>query len=221
MDIEGLGDVTAQQLVRHGLVKDYGDIYRIPKDSLLKLERMGDKSAENLLKGIEDSKGRGLSRLIFGLGIRHVGATSAQALARHFGSLEKLAKADGEELTQLPEVGPVVAASVAQFFRAPGTAPVLQKLKGAGVGMEETAPRLVSKRLAGQTVVFTGELSDFPRPKAEELVREHGGVVGSSVTQKTTLVVVGDSPGSKYEKAKALGVKVVDEHEFKRMIRAK
>ncbi len=220
MDIEGLGDAMAEQLVRAGLVKDYGDIYRIPKDSLLKLERMGDRSAENLLKGIEDSKGRGLSRLIFGLGVRHVGGSSAQALARHFGSLEKLAKAEREELTQLPEVGPVVAASVVQFFRAPGTGEVLRKLKTAGVKMEEAPPRRASRRLAGQTVVFTGEIS-MDRSRAEELVRAHGGAVGSSVTQKTTLVVVGDSPGSKYEKAKALGVKILDESEFEKLIGAK
>ncbi|MBI3332801.1 MAG: NAD-dependent DNA ligase LigA [Candidatus Omnitrophica bacterium] len=218
MDIEGLGDVMAEQMVAHGLVKDVGDIYRLPKEKLLTLPRMGERSAQNLLQGIEASKGRGLSRFIFALGIRHVGATGAEVLARHFGSLERLAKAPAEELTQLPEVGEVLAEGVAEFFREPDTARVLEKLKEAGVRMEESAPRLVSKRLAGETVVFTGELAGLGRPQAEELVRAHGGGVGSSVTRKTTLVVAGDSPGSKLREAQRLGIRIVGEPEFMKMV---
>lgn len=218
MDIEGLGDVMAEQLVAQGLVKDYGELYRLTKEKLLSLPRTGQKSVDNLLKGIEASKGRGLSRLIFALGIRHVGSANGEGLARHFGSLEKLASARAEELTQLPDVGEGVATSVVEFFKDSGTAKVLEKLKSAGVRVEEAAPRLVSKRLAGQRVVFTGEMDHLSRAQAEELVRAHGGAVGSSVTRKTTLVVAGDSPGSKLREAETLGVKVVDESTFKKLI---
>ncbi len=218
MDIEGLGDALVQQLVDKGLVKDYGDLYRLTKEQLLTLERMGKKSAENLLNGIETSKGRGLSRLIFALGIRHVGSANAQSLAFAFGSMEKLSKATVEQLRGTAEVGPVLATSVADFFKTPENIRVLQKLKSAGVKMEEAAAKLVSKRLAGETVLFTGELSFFSRHEAEDLVRRHGGAVGSSVTKKTTLVVIGDSPGSKVEKAKALGVRVIEESGFKKII---
>ncbi len=220
MDIEGLGEVMAEALVKCGLVKDYGDIYRLKRESLLTLERMGEKSAQNLLAGIEASKKRGLSRLIFALGIRHVGAASAEALARHFGSLGKIAHAAQEELTSLAEVGPVMAASIHEFFRLSQTQRVLEKLKAAGVGFEETARRTLSKRLEGQVVVLTGELEGMSRHEAEDLVRAHGGSVGSTVTQKTTLVVAGVSPGSKYEKAKDLGVKIIDETAFKKILSA-
>ncbi len=218
MDIEGLGDVMGQMLVAKGLVKDYGDVYRLGPEELLTLDRMGEKSAQNLLQGIQTSKQRSLARLIFALGIRHVGSAGAEVLARHFGSLEKLARAPQEELTQISEVGPVVAASIHQFFQTPGTARVLEKLEKAGVNLKEKAVKPVSQRLAGERVVFTGELSDFSRSQAEELVRSHGGLLGSAVTQKTTLVVVGDSAGSKYEKAKSLGIKSIDEAAFKRLI---
>ncbi|MBI3312164.1 MAG: NAD-dependent DNA ligase LigA [Candidatus Omnitrophica bacterium] len=218
MDIEGLGDALAEQLVRQELVKDVGDLYRLTAKDLLKLERMGEKSAQNILKGIELSKTRNLARLIFGLGIRHVGSTGAEALARHFGSLRKLTQADEKTLMGLSAVGPVMAASIAEFFRAPENRKVLEKLERGGVKSEETAPQLLSKRLEGQTIVFTGEMERWSRPEAEELVRVHGGAAGSSVTRKTTLVVTGGSPGSKYEKAKALGVRIITESEFMKMI---
>ncbi len=218
MDIEGLGDAMAEQLVGKRLVADYGDLYGLMVEKLLTLERMGAKSAENLFNGIEASKQRGLTRLIFALGIRHVGAANAQVLARHFGSMEKLARATEEELNELPEVGPVVAASIVQFFQTPENSRVLQKLKTAGVKMEEAAAKRFSNRLADETVVFTGELDGFARDEAQELVRMHGGAVGSSVTSKTTLVVAGPAAGSKLEKARKLGVKIVDEAEFKKMI---
>ena len=221
MDIDGLGDALAQQLVERGLVKDYGDIYRLTKQQLLTLERMGEKSAENLLSGIEVSKRRSLSRLLFALGIRHVGATNADLLNRHFGSLDKLAQATLEQLQQCPEVGPVMAASVADFFQLPGNVRVLEKLKSAGLKMEEAAARVVSKRLAGESVVFTGELAGLSRNEAEQMVRLHGGAVGSVVTKKTTLVVAGSSPGSKLSRAEALGIRIVDEVGFKRLLEKK
>ncbi|MBI3322998.1 MAG: NAD-dependent DNA ligase LigA [Candidatus Omnitrophica bacterium] len=218
MDIEGLGDALAEQLVKQGVVKDVGEMYRLTGEQLLELERMGKKSAENLLRGIEQSKGRGLARLLFGLGIRHVGSASAEALARHFGSLARIARAGEEELTAVGDVGPVVAAAIREFFGSPENQRVLEKLERAGVKVQEQAGRLVSKRMEGQSVVFTGELSGFSRAEAEGLVRAHGGAAGSSVTRKTTLVVAGDSPGSKHEKARQLGVKIVDEEAFKKMI---
>ena len=218
MDIEGLGDAMAEQLVGTRLVADYGDIYGLKMEKLLALERMGKKSAENLLKGIQASTQRGLARLIFALGIRHVGAVNAQALTRHFSAMEKLARATEEELNELPDVGPVVAASIAQFFQSPENSRVLHKLRAAGVKMEEAAAKRLSDRLAGETVLFTGELADLPRHEAQELVRAHGGAVGSGVTSKTTLVVAGPEAGSKLGKARKLGIKIVDETEFKKVI---
>jgi DNA ligase (NAD+) len=218
MDIEGLGDALAEQCVARGLVKDVGDLYRLKESDLVSLERMGKKSAQKLLAHIEASKDRPLARLIFALGIRHVGSATAEALARHFGSMDRLMEATHATLMDLPEVGPVVADSIIQFFQSPANRAVLQKLKTAGLKWKEEAPTLISRRLEGQTVVFTGELSRWKRHEAEGLVRAHGGEVGSSVTRKTTLVVVGANPGSKYEKAKALGVRTVDEMEFQKML---
>ncbi|MBI3291777.1 MAG: NAD-dependent DNA ligase LigA [Elusimicrobia bacterium] len=217
MDIEGLGEVMAGQLVAKGLVKDYGDLYRIPKEKLLMLERMGEKSVENFLRGIEASKGRGLARLIFALGVRHIGSANAEALAEHFGSLEKLSHSAKEELTRIPEVGEVVAESVVQFFSSPAALKVLEKLQAAGLSTEEKGVKLLSRRLAGEMVVFTGEMG-LPRPEAQELVRRHGGGVGSSVTKKTTLVVRGEAAGSKVREAQALGIKVIGEAEFLKRI---
>ena len=217
MDIEGLGDALAQQLVDKKLVKDHGDIYRLTKDQLLTLERMGEKSAENLLRGIEGSKGRGLNRLLFGLGIRHVGAVNAEMLARHFGSMENLSRATEEDLLCCPQTGPVIAEALLAFFQHRDNMRVIGKLEEAGLRMEEQAPRLASQRLAGETVVFTGGIG-FSRHEAQELVRRHGGEVGSGITGKTTLVVAGDSPGSKIKKAEALGVKIVDEAAFRKLI---
>ncbi|MBI3616384.1 MAG: NAD-dependent DNA ligase LigA [Candidatus Omnitrophica bacterium] len=221
MDIEGLGDAMVQQLVDKGLVKDYGDLYQLTKEQLLTLERMGEKSAVNLLNGIQASKERSLSRLVFALGIRHVGSANAQALARHFGSMEKLARATVEQLREISEVGPVVAESAAAFFRAPANSRVLQKLKAAGLKREEAAPKRVSKRLAGQTIIFTGEMEGLTRLQAEELARSLGAVIASNVTKKTTLVVAGASPGSKLKKAQVLGIQVIDEVEFKKRIGGK
>ncbi|MCM8794825.1 MAG: NAD-dependent DNA ligase LigA [Candidatus Omnitrophica bacterium] len=220
MDIEGLGDAMAEQLVAHRLVEDVGDIYSLTEEKILSLERMGEKSARNLLKGIEESKQRGLSRLIFALGIRHVGAAGGQVLAQRFGSLEKLAGASVEELRTIPQVGPVMADSVVQFFRSPQTKRMIEKLKTAGVYFQEKQVREISGRLKGKVVVFTGELAGFTRQEAQDLVRQHGGTIASAVTQKTNLVVVGDSPGSKYDKAKKMGIDIMDEEQFKRLIGA-
>lgn len=218
MDIEGLGEALSQQLVEAGLVNDPGDLYRLTEAQLLELERMGEKSAKNFLTALEASKRRGLARLIYGLGIRHVGSATAEVLARHFGSLEKIASAGSETLEGLSEVGPVVSESIDAFFRSPANRRVVEKLKKSGVQTEPAAVKTISDRFSGQTVIFTGEMDRFSRPDAEDLVRAHGGAVGSAVTRKTTLVVAGKAPGSKYEKAKAVGVKIIDEAEFIKMI---
>ena len=222
MDIEGLGDVMAGQLVTAGLVKDFGDLYRLTKADLLRLERMGDLSAENLLKGIEASKRRPLGRLIFALGIRHVGSATAELLAQRFGSLDRLAQASVEELQAIDQIGPVAAQSIAEFFRAAGTRKVLEKLRAAGVRFEAT-PRpgrpSMAQTLAGLTLVVTGTLSRYSRAQAEETIRAHGGIAGSSVTKRTNYVVVGTDPGSKVDRAKALGVPLVDEAGFERLLK--
>lgn len=218
LDIEGLGEALAGQLVERGFVRDAGDLFFLEKDRLLKLERMGEKSAENLLKGIEAAKDRSLSRLLFGLGIRHVGAAGARALAEAFGDLKSLRSADVETLQALAEVGPVMARSITTFFHDPHNGKVLDKLERAGVRTEEKRTRPASRRLEGETVVFTGELEDWTRSEAWEKVRLHGGSVGSSVTKRTTLVVSGRAAGSKLEKAKRLGIRIIDEREFKRRI---
>jgi len=221
MDIEGLGDALAEQLVDHRLVQDVGDLYFLTQERLLELERMGKKSADNLLQAIQASQEKGLARLIFGLGIRHVGSAGAEALARHFGSLDKIERAGPETLMGQSDVGPVMAASIHDFFRSPENRKVLEKLRKAGVGFEERKGNRLSRRMEGQVVVFTGELRRCSRPEAEDLVRVHGGAAGSAVTRKTTLVVAGETPGSKYEKAKALSVRIIDEDEFLKMIGAK
>ena len=218
MDIEGLGDVMAEQLVNAGLVKDVGDLYRLTKDQLLTLERMGDLSAENLLKGIEASKRRPLGRLIFALGIRHVGSVAAEALAQRFGSLERLGSATAEALEAIDQVGPVMARTVVEAFKSAGLRRVIGKLQAAGVQTEMTRPRGVPQTLAGLTVVVTGTLHQYSRAQAEEAIRAHGGSVGSSVTKRTSYVVVGEAPGSKSDKARALGIPVLDEAEFTRLL---
>ncbi|MDD5072507.1 MAG: NAD-dependent DNA ligase LigA [Candidatus Omnitrophica bacterium] len=219
MDIEGLGEAMVDQLVDKKLVKDYGDIYCLKFEKLRTLERMGDKSARNLVDAIEKSKNNRLNRLIFALGIRHVGEHIADVLAKRFHSIYKLSEQALEELTVVQEIGPVVAESIRDFFGNPASKKVIEKLAKAGVKMEEEAPSGSSSRLAGRSFVFTGELKDYSRTGAEQIVRDLGGTASSSVGKKTDFVVAGESPGSKYEKAKKLGVKIIDEKEFEKIIK--
>lgn len=214
MDIEGLGDVMAEQLVTARLVKDVGDLYRLTKADLLTLERMGDLSAENLLQGIEQSKTRSLDRLLFGLGIRHVGSTVAEVLARRFGSLAHLRAAAIADLETIDQVGPVIAEAVVRYFQQASTHTLLETLRAAGVAPTPAARPDVPQTLAGLTVVVTGTLSRYSRAEAERAIRAHGGTVGSSVTARTDYVVVGTDPGSKARKARALGVRTLDESGF-------
>jgi DNA ligase (NAD+) len=220
MDIEGLGTALVEQLVETGLVKDPGDLYFLKdrRSELVSLERMGEKSADNLLKAIEDSKNRSLDRLIFALGIRHVGSTVARALAERFRSLDALANASVEEIAEIPGVGSVIASSVHTFFQQPSNKAVIEKLRAAGVKMVmEEAPEVGERPFEGKTFVFTGTLASMTRSEAERLVAQLGGHAASSVSKNTDYVVAGENPGSKLTKAQQLGITILTEEEFKRM----
>src|SRR3989475_4725823 len=221
MNIDGLGAKIVDQLVDKGLVKDFADLYSLKLEQLAGLERMAEKSARNLLDEIEASKSNSLARLIYALGIPFVGERTAQLLAEHFGSLDKLASATVEELSEVPEVGPKVAASIVEFFSEPANRKLVEKLRKAGLRFteERKAPR--DSRLAGKTFVFTGALAHRSREEAEELVVSHGGKISSSVSKKTDYVVVGSEPGSKYDKAKSLGVTILDETQFEKLLASK
>jgi len=219
MDIEGLGEAVVKQLVEKGLIKDFADIYFLKKDEFLKLELFKEKKAENLLAAIQKSKQRPLSRLVYGLGIRHVGEKAAYLLAQKFTTLDNLMKAKEEDFDVIYEVGMVMAESIARFFRQDVAKKLLKKLKEAGLNLEEKAPAIKKSALTGKSVVFTGGLNDFSRTIAENLVRQYGGNASSSISNSTDFVVSGENPGSKYEKAKKLGVKIISEEEFKEMLK--
>lgn len=218
MDIDGMGDAIVSQLVDKALIKDYGDIYALKIEDVMKLDRMAKKSADNLIEAIDRSRSNDLSRLIFGLGIRHAGERAAWVLAEAFGSIEKLKKATEEELTRVRDIGPVAAGSVLAFFANKDNLSAIAKLEAAGLKM--TPPKKeASARLAGKTVVITGTLKSLSRQEAEDLVRRHGGTASSSVSKKTDMLIAGaEGAGSKLEKARALGVRVVTEDEFKKIM---
>jgi DNA ligase (NAD+) len=211
MNIDGLGDKLVDQLVDKGLVRDVADLYSLTHEQLANLERMADKSASNLLAEIENSKKVELARVIFALGIRFVGERTGQFLAEHFGSLDKLAQAAEEELYEVEEVGPRVAESILHFFREPQNRKVLEKLRQAGLQFAQKKARQAEGKLAGKQFVLTGTLPNYSRDQAARLIEEAGGRVISSVSKKTDYVVVGADPGSKLDKARALGVKTIDE----------
>jgi DNA ligase (NAD+) len=217
-DIEGLGERWVEALMAAGLVREIPDLYRLKERviELVRLERMGPKLAENLLRAIERSKQIPLARFLYGLGIRHVGEHVAELLAQRFRSLDALMNASEEELLEVEEVGPTVAHSILSFFRDARNREMIQKLRAAGVQIiEEISP---AGALAGKTFVFTGTLKNFTRGQAEALVKSLGGRVSSTVSRKTDYVVAGEEPGSKLEKARALGVTVLSEEEFRKLI---
>ena len=217
MDIEGLGEVWINTFVEKGFIKDLADIYYMDFEKVKDLERMGEKSAQNLFNGIETSKKRPLQRLIYGLGILNAGEHAADLLAQRFKSLDRLAEASEEELSVIREIGPVTAQSIVQFFKEPGTKKVLAKLARTGVRSDLVEEIKSGGPLAGKTVVITGALEGFSRGEAEALVRRLGGHPSGSVSKKTDFLVVGKEPGSKYDKAKELGVKILSESEFKKL----
>ena len=212
MDIEGLGGKLVDQLVEHHVIRTLPDLYRLGLVSLLALERMAEKSAQNVLAALHKSKQTTLPRFLFGLGIRHVGEATAKDLARHFGSLDAIMDATEEQLLQVNEVGPVVARSLRLFFDQPHNREVVEQLRACGVTWEEGAPaERAVQPLAGMTVVITGTLPTLSREEAKERLEAAGAKVAGSVSKKTTYVVAGAEAGSKLTKAQELGVPVLDE----------
>ena len=219
MDVEGLGEKLVEQLVDHAIVKTAADLYRLGLPALGKLERMGEKSATNILAAIERSKATSLGRFVFALGIRNVGEATAKDLARHFGSLDALMNADVERLQQVPDVGPVVAASIARFFAEPHNIAVIEQLRAAGVTWPEGESLVpAGSPIAGKTFVLTGTLPTLTRDQAREMIEAAGGKVAASVSKKTDYVVAGAQAGSKLDRAQALGVSILDETRFRRLI---
>ncbi|HOL22031.1 MAG TPA: NAD-dependent DNA ligase LigA [bacterium] len=219
MDIEGLGEKWVNILVDEGIISDYGDIYeKITYEKLINLERMGEKSVSNLLSAIEESKTRPFANLIFALGIRHIGVHTSEVLAENFSSLDELAKADIETLSDIKEIGPVVAQSIVDFFTNKENLEVIKKLKRAGVRTEKEEVPVRSNKLAGLTFVITGTLDGYTRDEITDLIKRHGGRVTESVSSKTDYLVCGKEPGSKLDKAKSLGIKIIGEDEFKKLI---
>jgi DNA ligase (NAD+) len=217
MNIDGLGEKIVDQLVEKGIVKDAADLYSLKLEEVAELERMGEKSAQNLLDEVEDSKKSPLPRLIFALGIQFVGERTGQLLAEHYSTLEEFAEANAEDLENVPEVGPKVAASITEFFSEPANRNLIKKLYKAAVRPIIEKRTVKSRNLAGKSFVFTGGLANRSREEAGELVLQHGGKVGGSVSKRTDYVVVGTDPGSKYDKAKELGVTILTEAEFEKL----
>ncbi len=223
MDIRGIGESQSTMLLREELVKDVADLYYLKekREQLLKLERMADKSVDNLLEAIDKSKDRPLARLIFALGIRHVGAEMAEILAREFGSLDALANASRERLMSVPAIGPKIADSIVAFFQQEENRRIIERLRKAGVRLKAEVVKTEELPLAGMEFVVTGRLETFTRQEAEARVKALGGSTKSDVTRKTTYLVVGADPGSKLAHAQALGTKQITEEEFLRLLRQK
>jgi DNA ligase (NAD+) len=215
-DIVGLGAKIVDRLIEEGLVEDPADLFLLKEGDLIPLERFAEKSAKNLIEAIQSKKEITLAKFIFALGIRGVGEETAQDLANHFGSLEKLKKATKEELQEILDIGPVVAGSIFNWFREKKNLEFLKKLKKVGIEIESLKPKV--KRLKGKTFVLTGTLETLTREEAKEKIRELGGKVSSSVSKKTDYLVLGKEPGSKYEKAKKLGIKIIDEKQFLKIL---
>ena len=222
MDIEGLGEKLVDQLVDAGLVHTPADIYKLRVDTLAGLERMAEKSAANVVAAIDKSRETTLARFVFALGIRHVGEESAKDLARHFGSLDDLMAADESSLLEVRDVGPVLAESIRQFFAEAHNRGVIARLRTAGVHWPEAAPQREARgELAGVTFVLTGTLPSLSREEAKELIEKRGGKVAGSVSKNTAYVVAGAEPGSKLDRAEALGIPVLDERGLRAMLQRK
>jgi DNA ligase (NAD+) len=218
MNIDGLGDAIVEQLLKKERIHTVADIYGLKKENLIDLEGFGEKSADKLLRAIEASKSVGLARVLFGLGIRFVGAKAGRILAESFGSIEALSKASVEELTAIDEIGPTIAQSVAAYFADPVHAALWKELEQYGVDMTAEKRQLINSTFDGEIVVLTGKLQTMTRKEAEKAVETRGGKCTSSVTKKTTLVVAGADPGSKYEKAQQLGTTIISEDEFRQWL---
>jgi DNA ligase (NAD+) len=221
MDIDRLGESLIEQLVDTGLVKNFADLYRLEKSQLIQLERMGEKSAQNVIDSINKSKRRELWRFITALGIRHIGGQSAQILAEHFKTLDNLRKAALDELENIDQIGPKMAKSVYDYFRNEANCRVVDELLQAGVQPRAAEPKKQGGRLAGKTIVVTGTLENFSRQAIKERIQNEQGKASSSVSGNTDFVLAGENPGSKIQKAKELGVEIVDEQRFIEMLEGK
>ena len=218
MNIEGLGDRLIEQLIDKSIIKDAADLYELKKEQLLKLERMGDKLASNILDAIARSKQTTLARLIYGLGIRHTGETIAKTLAENFKNIDEFMAADEAGLQEIEEVGPIVAKSIRQFFDNHNNQLVIRKLKEAGINPQGAGKKKAGK-LEGKIFVFTGEMARYSRPEAKQIVEELGAKTSESVSKKVDYLVVGANPGSKHQQAQKSGVKIINEDEFLAIIR--
>ncbi|MCX6357531.1 MAG: helix-hairpin-helix domain-containing protein, partial [Candidatus Aureabacteria bacterium] len=217
-DIDGLGEKIIDKLVESGRVRSVADLYYLTEKDLVPLERMAEKSVSNILAAIDASRRPTLDRLIYALGIRHVGEHVAKVLARAFGSVERLRAAGEDELTRVPEIGPQIARSIRGFFGQKANTAVLKRLAAGGVRWTAPSKADGSGPLEGKTVVLTGALQTLTREEAGRLVGEAGGRASSSVSAKTDYVVAGADPGSKYEKAKKLGIAILTETEFMKLL---
>ena len=216
MNIDGLGEKVVSQLFAENLIQDVAGLYRLTREQLLGLERMGEKSVSNLLAAIEASKGNSLEKLLFGLGIRHVGAKAAKTLAQHFEHMDRMVCATREELTSINEIGEKMADSIVTFFEQEEVLGLLNELKEMGINMTYTGPKLVTSDqsdsfFTGKTIVLTGKLSQLTRNEAKDKIESLGGNVSGSVSKKTDLVVAGEEAGSKLKKAEELGIDVWNE----------
>lgn len=219
MDIEGLGENLIEQFIEKGLIENIADIYSLSFEDIASLKKNGKKFAQNLVNAIQESKTRPLYRLITALGIRHVGVKSAKGLAKHYRSLDKLIEADEEQLNQVDDVGEITAHSIYDFFRQEQTIDLINRLRDVNINMEDINQEEVDKRFEGNTFVLTGSLENYTREEAGEIIEKFGGKVSSSVSKKTSYVLAGEEAGSKLTKAQELGVNIIDEKEFDKMIK--
>jgi len=218
MDIEGLGPANVELLLNEGLIKNIADIYYLRSENIEKLDRMGKKSAENLIKAIEKSKQNSLDKLIFGLGIRHIGKKAGKLIAEKFNDIDEIANSDAEEFAGIDEIGLKMGESIVKYFKNEQVKDTIDKLKLAGVNVKGSKREILDNRFLGMIFVLTGTLPTYTRQEAQEIIENFGGKTSSSVSKKTTYVLAGEEAGSKLDKAITLGVKVIDEEEFRNMI---
>ena len=221
MDIRGVGEKMSVILYKEGLIGDFADLYKLKnkREALLNIERMGEKSIDNMLDAIENSKKRPLANLIFALGIRHVGEEMAGVLADEFGSIDSLSEATKEQLEDIPDVGPKISDSIIAYLGNPKNEEIIRKLKDAGVTMSLENRETRNKTLSGVEFVITGKLESMSRPQAEEKIKQLGGAAKSDVTKKTNFLVVGTDPGSKLDRAREMGIKIISESELLELLK--
>lgn len=218
MDISGLGPALIRGMKDSGLISDVADLYYLDENALSSLERMGKKSASNIIRSVEQSKDRGLSRLLYALGIRLVGISTAESLCKRYTDIEDYFSLDREALSQIDDIGEITASSIVNFFSHPGTRETVDKLKRAGVKTTADNTKPKDDRFSGMTFVLTGTLPTLTRSEAEAIIKERGGKTSSSVSKKTSVVLAGEDAGGKLTKARELELRIIDEEEFRRML---